>query len=102
MLAGLNGVLFRGKTERIIAHRMQYIEAAQAFVACENIAGDIAQRMPDVQTRSRGIREHIEDIILRFGGLVVNLECLVGTPPILPLLFNLFEIVLHTVIFFSK
>ena len=67
MLAGLDGVLLGGQAERVPAHRMQYVEAARAAVAGEDVRGGVAFRMPDVQTRAARIREHVQDVKLGLG-----------------------------------
>ena len=45
----LDGVLFGGKAEGVVAHGMQDIEALHALVAGKNIRCDIAQGMAYVQ-----------------------------------------------------
>src|SRR5258708_4706344 len=62
MLAGLDGVLLGGQTERVPAHRMQDVETLRAFVAGENVGGGVTFGMPDVQARAARIRKHVEDI----------------------------------------
>ena len=52
MLTGLDGVLFRGQTEGIVAHRVEHVEAFEPLVAGIDIGSDIAQRVTDMQTRS--------------------------------------------------
>ena len=49
MLSGLNSVLLCWQTVRVKTHRMEHIKAFLPFVAAINIAGNIAQRVPDVQ-----------------------------------------------------
>ncbi len=65
MLAGLDGVLLGGESEGVVAHRVKDIEALQPLVAGIYVAGDVAQRMADVQACSGRIREHIQNIELR-------------------------------------
>src|SRR5919201_693876 len=45
---------------------MQNIEAAHSLVARNNVGGGVALRVTDVQTGATRIREHIEDVKLRF------------------------------------
>ena len=95
VLARLDGILLGGQAVGIIAHGMQHVETALALVARIDVAGDVAQRMSHVQTRSRRIREHIQHIEL---GTVIVDVALVGvmlTPVLLPLFLYLFKIVIH-------
>ena len=64
MLTGLDGVLLSGEAVGVVAHRVEHIEAIQTLVAGEDIAGYIAQRMPHVKSRTRGIGKHIQYIEL--------------------------------------
>ena len=59
VLSGLDGVLFGRKSERIEAHRVEYVKTGKAFVSGYNIGGDISKGMANVQTGPRGIGEHI-------------------------------------------
>ena len=52
MLARLDGVLFGGKAEGVVTHRMQHVEAFQALVAAVDVAGDEAQRVSHMQART--------------------------------------------------
>ena len=62
MLSGLDGILFGGKSEAVVAHRMQDVEPLVALVAGEDVARDVAERVPDVQASTRRVREHVQDI----------------------------------------
>ena len=52
MLARLDSILLSGEAERVVAHRMQDVESLQSLVTAVYVTGDIAERMPDVQTRA--------------------------------------------------
>ena len=96
VLPRLNGVLFGRQAESVVAHRMKYVEAAKPFVARVDVRSDIAQRVSDVQTRTRRVGEHVEHV--EFGPRRVGLD-LVGfifLPAALPLGLDLLEIVLHS------
>ena len=95
VLTGLNGVLLGRQTVGIIAHRMQHVVASQTFVAAENVAGDVSQRMSDVQTRARRIRKHVQNVIFWTRRVGLGLIHSVVNPILLPLLLDLFEIVFH-------
>ena len=51
-----------------------------------------------MQTRTAGIREHVEHIEFLFRFLLGYLVGFSFYPPLLPLLFNLPEIIFHTVL----
>ena len=95
MLPGLNGVLLGRKAESVVPHRVKHIEALESLVAGIYVAGDVAQRMADVQTCSGRIREHIQNIELRLGRILLRLESAVLGPVGLPLFLNFPEIVVH-------
>src|ERR1041385_2653160 len=65
MLTGLDRVLLSGKTEGVPTHRVQDVEAAQAFVARDDVCCRVTFRMTDVQPRPARVREHIEHVKLR-------------------------------------
>ena len=95
VLTRLNSILFGRKSVGIITHRIQNIEALQPLVASIDIAGDISQGMTNMQSCSRRIREHVQNIELLFTFVFRNLVGLHFHPPFLPFLFNLFEVVFH-------
>ncbi len=84
----LNRILLRGKPERIPSHGVQHIKAPHAFVSGDNIRGDVALRMPDVQSRSGGIREHVQHVKLGLGVIQFSPKDLVILPILLPLGFD--------------
>ena len=61
MRAGLHGVLLCGQPEGVEAHRVQDVVAVHPVIARVHIGGDEAQRVTDVQPRTRRIREHVLD-----------------------------------------
>ena len=95
MLARLDRILFRWQSEGIVTHRMQHIEAAQSLVARNDVAGDVAERMPNVQACATGIREHVERIELRLGQVVLDAVGLVGPPLLPPLSLQVLVLVSH-------
>ena len=80
MLAGLDCILLSGKAERIVPHRMKHVEPAQSLVPAEYVTGYIPERMADMKSRPRWIREHIKHVILRPGRILHCLECLMVSP----------------------
>ena len=95
VLAGLDGVLLGGQTEGVEAHRMEYVEAAEPFVARIDIGGDVTQRVSHVQSRSRGVGEHVQDIIFGTGRINLHLIGMAALPFALPARFDLAEIIFH-------
>ena len=97
MLAGLDGILLGRQTIGIVTHRVEDIEAFQTLVARIDVAGDVSKGMTHMQTGSRRIGEHVEDVEL---GLVCLFGHLVGTflcPRLLPAGFDVSEVVIHIV-----
>src|SRR5690606_13512431 len=95
MCAGLDGILLRRKPKTVVTYRMKHVITLMSFIPCINIRCNVAQWMPDVQTRSRRIRKHIEDVIFRLLGVVFNFKSLVFFPEFLPLLFDRLMVVEH-------
>ncbi len=95
MLAVLDGELFGGQSERVEAHRVQHVVAGHPLEAGEDVGADEAERVADVQSGPRRVREHVEHEQLlaapagevgigqRAGG-VRGLERVVLVPPVLP------------------
>jgi hypothetical protein len=63
--AGLDGVVFRGQTKGVPAHRVQHIEALHALPARDDVGRGVAFAVADVQTGARRIGKHIEGVKLR-------------------------------------
>ncbi len=98
MLTRLDSILLGRQAVGIVSHGMQHVEALQPLVAGVDVAGDIAQRMTHMQSRSRWIGEHVQNIIMRFGAVVFHLIHPLLAPPFLPLLLNLVVIIIHITI----
>src|SRR5262245_12056614 len=62
MLSGFDRVLLRGQTERVPAHWMQDVEAAQTFIARDDVGCGIAFRMTNVQAGPAWVRKHIKHV----------------------------------------
>ena len=97
VLAGLDGVLLGGQAERIVAHRMEDIEALHAFEAPDDIGGGVAFRMPDMETGTTRVGKHVEHVVFRFGRIKPGIagtgcaEGFVGVPAGLPSGFEIAE-----------
>jgi hypothetical protein len=73
MLSGLDGILLRGQAEGVVAQAVQDVLAGHPVVPGEDIGGDVAQRVPDVQARATGVGEHVEDEQLLAAGHLLGL-----------------------------
>ena len=91
--AVLDGVLLGGQAERVVAHRVEDLEAFHAFVARDDVRGGVALGVADVQARAAGVREHVEDVEFRVARVEGrgNDERLVVLPVLLPLLLDYLE-----------
>ncbi len=88
--AVLDGKLLRRQPEGIKPHGMQHIDILHSLVACENIRGDVSQRVPNMQAHTGRVGKHVQDIIFGLGGvyMVRCAEGLVLFPVRLPFVFN--------------
>ena len=97
MLAGLDGVLLGRESEGIPTHGVENVEAIHALVATDNVSGGVALGVPYVQTLTRRIREHVQDVVFRLGRIEAFLagtgsaEGFVFSPMGLPFGFELVE-----------
>ena len=64
MDAVLDSELLSGQADRVKAHGMQHVEPAHPLVPAEDVRGDVAQWVPDVQADARGIGKHVQAIEL--------------------------------------
>ncbi len=98
VLPGLDGVLLSRQTVGVVAHRVQHIKSALALVARVDVGGYVAQGVTHMKSRPRGVREHVEHVEFLFRVVNLHMVCLFRSPRLLPLLFNLSEIVFHQLI----
>ncbi|EMR00748.1 hypothetical protein ADICEAN_04134 [Cesiribacter andamanensis AMV16] len=94
MLAGLDGVLLGRQAKGIKAHGMQHIVALHALEARNDIGGNVAKGVAYVQAGARGVGKHVKRVEL---GLVMpdlGLVKVLLLPALLPLAFNLQEVIL--------
>ena len=82
--ARVDGVLLRGKPERVPAHRMEYVEAAHALVTSGDVRRDVPDGMTHVETASRRIREHVEHVVLGVAFATLGAKRRVLVPVLLP------------------
>ena len=95
VLTGLDGILLRRQAEAVVAHGVQHVEAFLALVARNDVAGDVAQRMPYMQARSARVREHVEHIVLRFARVVLHAVGAALAPFLAPLPLYVLVLVAH-------
>ena len=62
VLAGLNGVLFRGEAEGVKAHRVQHVKSLVTLKTADDVAGNVAERVADVKARTRRVGKHVEHV----------------------------------------
>ncbi len=94
MRAGSNRVLFGRKPECVPTHRVQHVETTHPLVASDDVGRRVPFGMSDVQPFARGIREHVEDVVLRprrIELVVAQAERGIIIPIGLPLRLDLFE-----------
>ena len=95
MLSGLNGILLSGESVGIISHRVEHIEAFQPFVARIDIAGNVSEWVSYVQSCSRRIGKHVEDVEFRLAAAFADAVGSFVCPLFSPAGLNVSEIVFH-------
>ena len=96
----LHRVLLGGEPERVVAHRVQHVEAVHALEARVHVGGDVAERVADVQPDTTRVREHVEHeqaravgdvarVLAQQPGAVRRVEDVLLVPPVLPLVLDL-------------
>src|SRR5688572_26576799 len=95
MLTGLNGILLRGKSEAVVTHRVQHVKTLVSLVPCHDVGCDVAERMSHMQAGTRRIREHVKHVVLWLLTAVGRCESSFSSPPLLPFIFYLPEIIVH-------
>jgi hypothetical protein len=83
MDAVVDGGVLGGQPEGIPAHRMQYVEAPHPLEPGDQVPDGIDPDMPHVDAAG-GIREHLEAVVLRAGGVLGHLELFGVLPDRLP------------------
>ena len=87
MRAVLDGGVLGRQAERVPAERMQDVEAAHPLHARDDVADHVVADVPDVRVPGR-VREHLEAVELRPGGILGDLEGARVAPAVLPLLLD--------------
>ncbi len=95
VLAGLDGVLLSRQAKAVIALRMEDIESTLALVAGDDVRGDVAQGVTDMQTCSTGVGEHVEHVVLLLVGSLFGLVGALLGPLGPPLGLDGLEVVFH-------
>ncbi len=100
MRARLDRVLLGRQAERVVAHRVQDVEAVHALEAGVHIGRDVTERVADMQPDPARVREHVEDeqagapgeaagIVAQQTRAVRRGEDTLGVPAVLPLALDL-------------
>ena len=95
VLAGLDGILLRGQAEAVIALGVQDIEPALALVPRDDVRGDVAERVSDMEAGSTRVREHVEDVVLGLVGHFLGPIGALFRPLCPPLGLDGLEVVFH-------
>ncbi len=91
--AGVDGGVLGRQTEGVEPHRREHLVATHHLVAGHDVTHDVVAAVTDVQ-HAAGVREHGQAVELPVGrGVAVGLEGVVLVPPLLPLLLDLFGVV---------
>ena len=65
VLPRLDGILLGRQSIAVVAHGVEHIEALQPFVAGIDVAGNVAEGVTHMQSRTTGIGEHVQHVVLR-------------------------------------
>ena len=88
----LRGGIFRRQAKSVPAHWMEDVKAPRAAIAGDHVSHRVIADMAHVDA-SRGVREHLEDIILGSRIVVARLEDLRVRPGLAPLGLGLAHVV---------
>src|SRR5262245_49220296 len=94
MDATLNRRVFGGEAEGVPAERMEHVVAAHPLHPREHVADAVIPYVSHVSV-SRWIREHLETIELRLGGIRFDLKGARCGPSLLPLLVEVLRSIIH-------
>ena len=93
----LNGIVFRGQTECVIADGEQHIVAVHAALAGYHVHSGVGTCMTHMQTLTGGIGELYQSVELRFVGIVFAGESFFVLPALLPFFLNGGKIIIHCI-----
>jgi hypothetical protein len=82
--SGGERVLLGRKSEGVPSHRMQDVETLHALVTRHDVGGGIALRMADMETRTRWVWKHVENVVFGTRRIFGHPEGLVSLPVGLP------------------
>ena len=85
MYARLYRIVLRGQTEGVEPHRLKNVLAVHAHEPREAVGNAVIVPMPDMQLRTRRVRQHFETVKLIAAALKV--VCSVALPNVAPFLF---------------
>ena len=81
-----------GQAKGVVAHRVQHVKAAHAGLARHGVADRVVARVAHVQV-ARGVREHLQHVLLGLLGALLGLVELLGVPLGLPAGLDLLGVV---------
>ena len=84
----LDRIVFRRQTERVPAHRKQYVISLHPALSRHDIHRRVRSRMPHVKSLPRRVWKLYQRVILWFGPVHTDLERLLPVPDILPFFLN--------------
>ena len=95
VLAGLDGVLFSGKTKCIKAHRVEHIASGHPLETAVDVGADVTQWVAHMESSTGGVRKHVENkqflaALCNLGGIsqrpggIRGMECSLFLPVLLP------------------
>ena len=88
----LDGGVLGGQAKGVIAHRVQHVKAAHAGLARHGVADRVVARVAHVQV-ARGVREHLQHVLLGLLGALLGLVEFLGIPLRLPARLDLLGVV---------
>ena len=97
-----DGILFCGQSEGVEAHGVEDVEALESFEPRDDVGGDIAKGVPDVQASAGGIWEHVQGVVFWFGRFIGNLVNLSFFPFLAPFIFDASDFLFSVFCHFSE
>ncbi len=92
-----DGVVFRRQTKRVPPHGMEHVLSQETLVPRPDVTQHISAPVTDMKPRARGVREHVEAVVLRARVVVLCGVDAVFIPPRAPFRFQCSEIVFNAI-----
>ncbi len=84
----LNGIVLRRQAEGIPADGIQDVIALHAALSGDDVQRRVGARMPDMQTRTGGVREFNQAVVFRLGMILLGSKGMLLLPNFLPFGFD--------------